>query len=272
MEETDVCYPTAATLALQQAIPNSCPAKSLPPSQRLQIGLQALAQTQTVTDLADAFDVSRKFVYQQSAIADRALGDAFAPQPADDQVLFYLPVTKRWLCQFVLGLVLICHSPLRGVVELLRDLFDYKISLGTVFNIVHSAVAPARQHNQAQDLSRVRVGAHDEIFQARQPVLVGVDPLSTYCYLLSLEAQRDADTWGVRLLELQPRGFDPDYVVADAGNALRAAQAEVLPDTPCRSDIFHALQQMSEVVTKLEMLTPCQRPPAPESSHKSTPT
>jgi len=39
--------------------------------------------------------------------------------------------------------VLICHSSYRGVVELLRDLFDYRISLGTVHNIVHSPVAQA---------------------------------------------------------------------------------------------------------------------------------
>ncbi len=262
MEETDVCYPTTAVLALQQAIPNSCPAKALPPSQRLQIGLRSLAKTETVTELADTFDVSRKFVYQQSAIADRALDDAFTPEPADDQVLFYLPVTKQWLRQLILGLVLICHSPLRGVVELLRDLFDYSISLGSVFNTVQAAIGPAQQHNRAQDLSRVRVGGHDEIFQAGQPVLVGLDLLSTYCYLLSSEDNCDAPTWGVRLLELQDRGFQPDYAVADAGNALRAAQLEVMSGTPCRSDVFHLFMELSEVVTKLEnrayaTMTPC---------------
>jgi hypothetical protein len=252
MEETDVCYPTPAVLSIQQAIPNGCPAKALPPSQRLKIGLQGLAQTRTVTELADEFDTSRKFVYQQVAIADHALDDAFAPQAADDQVLFYLPVTKKWLRQLVLGLVLIGHTPLRGVVELLRDLFDYRISLGSVCNIVHAAVASAQKHNLAQDLSRVRVGAHDEIFQAGQPVLVGTDALSTFCYLLSLEDNCDAVTWGVRLLELQDRGFDPDHVVADAGNALRAGQKEVMPGTPCRSDVFHALLQASGVVAILE--------------------
>jgi hypothetical protein len=247
-----MCHPTAAVLSLQQAIPNNCTAKALPPSQRLQVGLQALAGTQSITKLADEFDVSRKFVCQQRTRAGEALGDAFAPQQADDQVLFHLPVTKRWLRQLVLGLVFICHSPLRGVLELLRDLFDYDMALGTIFNIVHAAVAPAQKQNDAQDLNRVRVGAHDEIFQARQPVLVGIDALSSYCYLLSLEESRDTDTWGVRLLELQKRGFDPDYVLADAGKALRAAQAEVLPNTPCRSDVFHALKEVSEVVTKLE--------------------
>ena len=245
-------YSTAAARAVQQAIPNGCTAKTLPPSQRRDIGLHALAHTESVTDLANSFDVSRKFVYQQKNHAAAALDEAFAPQTPDDTVLFYLPVTKRWLEQLVLALVLVCRSSLRGVVELLRDLFDYPMALGTVFNIVRAAVTPARQHNHAQDLSGVQAGTHDEIFQARQPVLVGVDAWSSYCYLLSLEDHRDADTWGVRLLELQARGFDPDYVVADAGTALRAAHAVVLPNTPCRSDVFHALMTVSEVVTKLE--------------------
>ena len=124
MEETDVCYPTPALAALQQAIPNNCVAKQLPPSQRLQLGVQAVAKTQTITELAEQADVSRKFVHRQADIARQALDDAFAPADTDDTVLFHLPVTKQWLQQFTLGLVLIGHCPLRGVVELLRDLFD----------------------------------------------------------------------------------------------------------------------------------------------------
>ena len=247
-----MCYPTSAVLSLQQAIPNGCPAKALPPSQRLQIGLQALAGAQTVTGLADEFDVSRKFVDRLRGIADHALTAAFDPPQADDQVLFHLPVTKQFLRQLILALVLICHSSLRGVVELLRDVFDVKISLGTVWNVVHAAVARAREHNQAHDLSRVRVGALDEIFQADRPVLVGVDAASTYCFLLSLEGNRDATTWGVRMLELQERGLDPESFIADAGPSLRSAHLEVFAHRPCRSDIFHGLQQVTEVVTKLE--------------------
>lgn len=264
-----MCYSTAATLtlqqlALQQAIPNGCTAKTLPPSQRQNIALQALAGKQAITDLADEFDVSRKFVYRQSAIAELALVNAFDPPPSDDDVLFQLPVTKAWLRQLTLGLVLVCHSPLRGVVELFRDVFDYDTSVGTVFNTVRSAVAPARQHEHTQDLSRVRVGAHDEIFQAGQPVLVGVDALSSYCYLLSLEEHRDADTWAIRLLEAQERGLHPDFTVADAGDALRSAQAQVMPDVPCRSDVFHALHEFTEVATKLanrayEVVATCDR-------------
>src|SRR4029077_18609536 len=129
------------------------------------------------------------------------------------RVLFHLPVTKAWLRQLVLGLVLICHSSCRGVLELLRDLFDTSLSLATIHNIVHSAVPRAAQHNLRQDLAGVRIGALDEIFQADQPVLVGCDADSSYCFLLSLEQCRDADTWGVRLLELTERGFDPDATI-----------------------------------------------------------
>jgi hypothetical protein len=219
---------------------------------RQELGMHALAGTIPITELAEQARVSRKFIYQQKAIVAEALDLAFHPRSDDDKVLFQLPVTKHWLRQFVLGLVLIGHCPLRGVVELCRDFLDYDISLGTVHNIVQAAVPLARQVNDQQDLSGVRVGAHDEIFQNRQPVLVGVDALTSYCYLLSLEAHRDADTWGVHLLDLRKRGWLPDTIVADAGSGLRAGLKAALPDTPCRSDVFHALKEIQDVATALE--------------------
>ncbi len=49
-----------------------------------------------------------------------------------------------------------------------------------------NAVKIAKKVNAAEELRKVRVGAHDEIFQGRQAVLVGADAESMYCYLLSL--------------------------------------------------------------------------------------
>jgi hypothetical protein len=125
---------------------------------------------------------------------------------------------------------------------LLHDLFDHPLSVGTVHNILHQAVAAARRVNAQEDLAAVRIGAHDEIFQSGRPVLVGADVASTYCYLLSPEEYRDADTWGVRLLELRERGLHPDCTIADFAGGLRAGQALAMPDVPCRGDVFHALQ------------------------------
>jgi hypothetical protein len=224
------------------------------PHQRQQLALDVLAG-HSVSALAQEHQVSRKFVYQQLHQAHQALDQAFVPADADadaDAVLFTLPITKHWLRQLVLGLLLICHCSLRGVTELLADLFDYPLSLGSVHNILQQAVTVARCVNDQEDLSAIAIGAHDEIFQAGQPVLVGADVASTYCYLLSLEEHRDADTWGVRLLELADRGFRPQATIADFAGGLRAAQAAVLPGVPCRGDVFHVLDKAMPLVTYLE--------------------
>jgi hypothetical protein len=252
MEETDMCHLTPSLRSLQQAIPNSCPAKSLAPSQRLTLGLQALAGACTVTDLAEQFEVSRKFVYRQAAVAQSALEDAFTPATPDERVLFHLPVTKAWLRQVALGLTLICHSSYRGVHEFCRDLLDVNMPVGTVHNILQDAVNKARPYNQEHNLANVRIGGLDEIFQAGRPVLVGADIASTYCFLLSPEEHRDADTWGLRLLELQERGFAPDATIADFGTGIRAGQKLAMPGVPCRGDVFHVLYDITPVVTYLE--------------------
>jgi len=232
--------------------PPASRAASLPGPARQQLALDALAGT-PISHIAVDQQVSRKFVYRQLHHAQDVLENAFAPSPADPSgLLYWLPVTKPWLQQLVLGLTLICHSSVRGVCELLQDLFDHPLSTGTVHNILHQAVAAARKVNAQQDLARVRIGALAEIFQAGRPVLVGADVASTYCYLLSPEEHRDATTWGVRLLELQERGFRPDCTIADFAGGLRAGQAEALPDVPCRGDVFHALQTVTPLVGYLD--------------------
>jgi len=109
---------------------------------------------------------------------------------------------------------------------------------------VHSPVPDAERINQQYDLSTIRIGLLDEIFQADDPILVGVDATSTFCFLLSQEQHRDAVTWGVRLLELADRGFAPDANVADFGSGLRAGHKEAFGDLPCRGDVFHALYNL----------------------------
>jgi hypothetical protein len=217
------------------------------------LALEALAGTRPVTDLAADYQVSRKFVYQQADQAEQALAEAFAPaSPTDDTVLFYLPVTELWLRRLIVALLLVCHSSYRGVYELLRDVFHCTRSLGYLHAVAHAAMDRARARNGQQDLSRVGIGADDEIFPTGQPVLVGVDVTSTYGYLLSQEAHRDADTWGVRLLELQVQGFAPRALISDGGSGLQAGHALALPDVPCRGDLFHVVQEVTPLVTGLE--------------------
>ena len=223
----------------------TAPASRLGPEERKNLSLQVLAQTEPVSRLAPNHGVSRKFLYQQAAKASEAIDEAFtAPTDDDDEVLFYLPVTKKWILQFVLSLIMICHSSFRGVIEILNTLFDYhQISLGTIHNMVREAIEKSQQINNAQDLSPIRIGLPDD----SQPILVGVDARSTYCYLLADEEHRDETTWGVHLLELAEQGLHPDYTIADGCSGLRAGQAAAWGNVPCHGDVFHAERDLGNL-------------------------
>lgn len=231
--------------------PTQSVAANLSATIRQDIGIQVLAGTKPISHLALEHEVSRKFVYQQGDKAQRSLDETFAPSQGDDDVLFHLPVTKSWLYQLILGLVLICHSSCRGVVELLGALFDVSISVGTVHNRLEAAATKAAKISQSQDLSGIEVGLHDEIFQSDRPVLVGVDAASTYCYLLEGVEHRDEDTWGWHLLDVIGQGFDPKYTIADGGSGLRAGQNAAMPETPCHGDVFHIQRQFGQVLSSL---------------------
>ena len=229
-------------------------AARLKPAQRAGLSVQVLAGHQPVSHLAARSGVSRKFLYQQAHKGRQALEEAFAPaEDSEQQVLFTLPVTKAWIHQFTLAQVLIGHSSFRGVIELLDALFDYRdLSVGTIHNLLANVLPQARAVNDSQDLGAIRVGAHDEIYQARRPVLVGADVDSTYCYLLAEEDHCDETTWGVHLLDLREQGLAPEHTVADGGKALRAGQAAAWPTVPCHGDVFHAERDLGNLAFYLE--------------------
>ena len=239
------------TAADHQSTPR-CGAHRLEGQQRGALALQGLAGTQPISTLSARHGVSRKFVYQQMHKASEALEHAFDNEVSEEAVLFYLPVTKAWLKQAVIGLVLLCHGSYRGVIEFLRDLLDIRLCLGTVHNIVQATVTRAQQINAAQDLSRARASSHDELFQASLPVLAGLDLDSLYCYLLAVERHRDAETWAIHLMDLGAQGLHPDYTLADGARGLRAGQALAWPDVPCEGDVFHALRDFTKVANQLE--------------------
>ena len=231
--------------------PSACPAARLPEVDRINLAILALAGTATITDLAAEHAVSRKFVYEQANKASAALAEVFSSSAPDDEVLFELPVTKTWLRQLTLGVTLIGHGSYRGVVELVRDLLGVSISEATVHNVHQAAAQKAGAINRRVDLSPIRVGLHDEIFQGSQPVLAGVDARSTYCYLLAAAEHRDADTWGIHLLDVSRQGLNPDYTIADAGQGLRAAQKAAWSDKPRHGDVFHIQHQCEGLANTL---------------------
>jgi hypothetical protein len=204
-----------------------------------------------VTQAARKNGVCRNSVYAQKHHAEVAIDTAFT-DTTDTTVLFYLPVSKHFVCQVVLGLVLIAKASYRDVIQFLHDLFDYPISLGTVAGIVDDAGDRAAPINAAHDLRTIRDSAADEVFHRHQPILTAVDIPSRFCVLLAKEEHRDADSWGVHLLDLIDRGFQPNINLSDQASGLKKAFEDVLPNTELRFDHFHLIKASKDLVRFLK--------------------
>jgi len=50
-----------------------------------------------MTEIAARNNVSQKFTDKQQNIANQTLEKSFKPIPKSDDVIFYLPVTKKWI-------------------------------------------------------------------------------------------------------------------------------------------------------------------------------
>ena len=248
---------TACTLNTIKATPSSkktacsCPAKQLTHRERQSLAEQALSGKTSISQLAKDNKTSRQFIHKQKEKAQSGIDQAFSEDNPTD-VLFTIPVTRAWLTQVVLVLVLVCHAPFRGVIVFFRDVFDQNISLGAVHTLIQEAIGAAQDLQKAEELSPITAAANDEIFQGNQPVLAGVCLDSTYTYLLEKAAHRDAATWGVHLLDCMNKGFNPDYTIGDGGTGLRAGQREAMPTIPCNGDVFHIEMEIGKVTRKLE--------------------
>lgn len=233
--------------------PSNICASNLNQTTRQNIGVSAFAG-RSITDLSCEHSVSRKFVYTQKDKVSKGLSSAFcANEQADDKrVLFTISVTKQWLRTQVISLALNCRSSYRRIISHLLDTLGIRISIGSIHNILSSASKEAQAINSQEDLSNINVGSHDEMFHAGKPILTGIDLDSAYCYLLEPVDQRDAQSWGIHLLDCVEKGLSPEYTVADFGTGLRAGQSLALPDVPCFGDVFHALQEGTKVLKALE--------------------
>jgi hypothetical protein len=59
----------------------------------------------------------------------------------------------------------------------------------------------------------------------------------------------------VHLLDAAAQGLGPDYMIADAGQGLRAGQRAAWGDTPCHGDVFHIQRRCEGLANTLQRLT-----------------
>lgn len=224
-------------------------AQSLSGAARQSIAVSAIKGV-GVTDIAKIQNVSRQFVYKQKDKALEGIKDQFSAAPKEkEKVLYYVPVTKSYIRMMVILLLFCCRSSYRGVCECLKLGLGYDISPATVHNILASVVPTAKAINDSYDLSLIKSATNDEWFMNNQPVLTGVDIPSRFCYLLQPDQQRDGDTWAIRLMELQDKGFAPDDVILDFGKGINNGHQQVFGETAkLLNDQFHSIRDFNDTL------------------------
>ena len=140
------------------------------------------------------------------------------------------------------------RTSFRNIKSLIKDCLDYYIPVGSIHNILNSTQLSATKINDNQDLSSVKLAAHDELFHYNRPVLADVNTPSLYCYLLSGENQRDSKSWAIHFMDLQQQKSNPERVIGDDGSGLRCAYEMTLNNIPFDYDVFHLLKLLMDTL------------------------
>ncbi len=106
-------------------------ASGLQPLQGQELAVKVLSKQEPVSHLAKQEQVSRKFLYQQKAIAQKALNNTFEKKEQENELLYYLPITQQWIFQLILALILINYFFLRkhlnsDYLDLLRFFLNHR--------------------------------------------------------------------------------------------------------------------------------------------------
>lgn len=74
-----------------------------------------------------------------------------------------------------------------------------------------------------------------------------MDATSLYCCALSIENQRDGETWAVHLLDAKDQGLLPSVMISDQAEDIVLAQKTVFSYCEHRYDYFHLSRSLMDL-------------------------
>jgi len=201
-----------------------------------------------VREISEEIGMSREYVYQQKEKVIQYAGSLDSVEPET----LTLRLDKHKIERIILSLTLDCQSPQSGIQRFFENVLGEPISTGYISGVINEAAKRAQAFDDQVSLSGISQGANDEIFQCGVPILTGIDPESTYTYLLEEASDRTAETWAIYLDDRKEHGLDLKVSINDAGAGLMAGIPKVFPDGEIQSDTFHASYDMGKEISKLE--------------------
>jgi len=228
-------------------------------STRFHLAMQMLDDSRSwgmVTNMADEYKVSRKFLYQIANKAENALIYALSAQtPGPKPVSKYLDIDDECIQRAIITLATIVPGSIRSIKTCLQEILDTHRSIGFISQSLKIAGKTADILNQSEipkSLKQPVLGEADEIFQGRHPCLTVVDGRSFAALQLSPQESRDADTWGASLLILQEQGIQFADIASDGARGIRAGIKQAELAIPLRPDLFHLTRESGKLKRKLE--------------------
>jgi hypothetical protein len=219
-------------------------------AQRAQIATDVLASHRphgTVTQLAQAYSVSRQTIYEIGAAGRRVLLAGLQPGPHGPPLAEKTVRVDR--NRLVRGSVVLTEVGVsqRDISLCLGELLDSEPSPSWVNASLAQVEAAAAAVNQAWQPQVEETVSGDELYANGQPNLLLVGNDSLYIYALSRQSACDGDTWGCLLLD----GPDCQQFASDGGTGL-AAGAKAAEIEVHQLDWDHLLRPLWGQATRLE--------------------
>lgn len=228
-------------------------------SNRFTIGCQALFQI-PVSSIADQYKISRTYVYNLKDNASRLIyGMEQNPLQAVDIFcetcipdIQIIAADEPFYEKMIISLALDGFASEEGIQRFLAANFQKHFSIGKISRILNRAADRAAEFDASIDLSGIRQGANDEIFQCGMPVLTGIDPVSTYIYLLQQEEDRSARTWQAAMEACKARNLNLDVSISDFGTGLLSGIPKAFPSAVIQPDLFHLMMELGKEISSQE--------------------
>jgi len=210
------------------------------------IGCQAVTGV-PVEDIVKTSGMSRSYVYEQKDNVTNHIKTL-----TEQQNFPMIKVTPEFKKRLIVSMALDCGSSMSGIQRVFETVLVEPLSIGYISSVLTEASERAQKFDDALRLEGIRQGANDEIFQGRIPILTGIDPESTYVYLLEEAVDRTAETWEIYMEDCKDRGLVLETSINDNGSGLLSGIPRVYPDIDIQCDTFHALYEMGKEVIKIE--------------------
>lgn len=191
-------------------------------SEKFIIGCKAAAGV-PIEEISKESGMSREYIYQQKDKVEAYAASLDEPMVSGKIIV----LTKEFIVRTILVLALYCCSSLRGIQEFFEQSCGIAISIGYISGVINEASQRAQAFDDKLSLEGIRQGAIDEIYQGNTPILTGIDPVSTFIFLMEEAKNRTAETWEIYLRDCKDRGLNLKTSLNDGAAGLIAGVSKV---------------------------------------------